>query len=266
MDCLVTKLKGSVNDLTIPKLGSFIFKGYSGETESTGRNYVHLVYEGEGTVSMEKGNILELTTGEKSGNKLIGPDLTFYIAQGDFVFNVEKYNLRLFHIYYNDMSEGSSLNTKDFQYCSKIKRLEVHGIKGDLSDLARITTLEYFDSESYKDTDYLIGDIKTFVSNKNITSINMGGNTMIEGDIASLGSLTKLRTFKLAGTKISGNIEDFVRAQRTAGRTEATMDNLPYLGACRGLRFNGNAITNQETNTLSWTSTTITLNGQQITA
>lgn len=266
MDCLVTKLKGSVNDLTIPKLGNFIFKGYSGEAEASGANYVRLLYEGKGTVSIEKGDISNVATGERSGNKLTGEELTFNIAQGDFVFNVEKYNLLSFLIYYNELSDSSSLNTKDFQYCSKIQKLEAHGMKGDLSDLAQITTLVNFNSESLKDTDYLIGDIKALVSNKNITSINTNRNIMIEGDIASLGSLTKLTFFNLGNTKISGNIEDFVKAQRAAGRIVATMDNLPYLGACRGLRFNGNAITNQETNTLSWTSTTITLNGQQITA
>jgi hypothetical protein len=50
-------------------------------------------------------------------------------------------------------------------------------------------------------------------------------DTPINGNIASLSSITNLKRLNLLRTNVSGSIEEFVQGQRSAGRTETTGDD-----------------------------------------
>lgn len=110
-------------------------------------------------------------------------------------------------------------------------------------------------------------DISTLGVNGNMTNINFTGVGTVAGHNLK-GSLDKvgcspLTTFNVPNTKaVSLNIENFVAYNRGAGRTTGSL-SLPWLGACNAT-FNGSAVENQQNNSLSWTASTITLNGTEI--
>ena len=84
--------------------------------------------------------------------------------------------------------------------------------------------------------------------------------TSVSGDISKLGNLTKLTNLALGQTSVSGDIESFVQAQRAAGRSSASLT---------GSSINWGEVTFDGSLTkggLSWTSTTITMNGKTINA
>ena len=84
--------------------------------------------------------------------------------------------------------------------------------------------------------------------------------TSVSGGISKLGNLTKLTNLALGQTSVSGDIESFVQAQRAAGRSSASLT---------GSSINWGEVTFDGSLTkggLSWTSTTITMNGKTINA
>ena len=97
----------------------------------------------------------------------------------------------------------------------------------------------------------------SFPPNLETLQLNM---TSVSGDISKLGNLTKLTNLALGQTSVSGDIESFVQAQRAAGRSSASLT---------GSSINWGEVTFDGSLTkggLSWTSTTITMNGKTINA
>ena len=103
------------------------------------------------------------------------------------------------------------------------------------------------------------GDISKLGNLTNLTNLDVA-QTSVSGDISKLGNLTKLTNLALGQTSVSGDIESFVQAQRAAGRSSASLT---------GSSINWGEVTFDGSLTkggLSWTSTTITMNGKTINA
>ena len=103
------------------------------------------------------------------------------------------------------------------------------------------------------------GDISRLGNSTKLTILALG-QTSVSGDISKLGNLTKLTNLALGQTSVSGNIESFVQAQRSAGRSSASLT---------GSSINWGEVTfdgSLAKGGLSWTSTTITMNGKTINA
>ena len=103
------------------------------------------------------------------------------------------------------------------------------------------------------------GDISKLGNSTKLTILDVR-QTSVSGDISKLGNLTKLTNLDVGQTSVSGDIESFVQAQRAAGRSSASLT---------GSSINWGEVTFDGSLTkggLSWTSTTITMNGKTINA
>ena len=109
-----------------------------------------------------------------------------------------------------------------------------------------------------------IASVKEFLPN--LTSVSFQDSKGLYGDFKWLG-LTNVKNFStcVLETEISGNIEDFVAIRREHGQTTGEV-SFSWLGSGGKIKFKGEAITNVSSNTLSWNETTITFNGETITA
>lgn len=108
-------------------------------------------------------------------------------------------------------------------------------------------------------------DVTELGSNGVMTDIRLISNNAAYGSLDKAGMSPLTSNFSTPNTKnVSLNIETFVGYHRAAGRTTGSM-SIQYLGACN-CTFNGESVTNQADNSLSWTATTITLNGVTIDA
>lgn len=109
-----------------------------------------------------------------------------------------------------------------------------------------------------------LDDVKNFLPN--ITNVDFYESRKLYGDFKWLG-LTQVNKFGVCilRTGITGNIEDFVAVRRDNGHTTGEV-TFRYLGDAGKIKFKGVPITNVENNTISWDATTITVNGETITA
>lgn len=107
------------------------------------------------------------------------------------------------------------------------------------------------------------GDLSAFSKFTSLTSLGFREDKLITGNFSSLGALTKLTSMYLNNiSSLNLKIEDFVKAQRNAGRTSCDNFNLAC-GGTSAVTFNGKLISQWEAK-LSWTDTQITCNGTTI--
>lgn len=111
---------------------------------------------------------------------------------------------------------------------------------------------------------FLAGDIKYMSVFHAAQTFSFISCPNLYGDIASLGPCVGLTTVNFNGTALSGNLEDFVAAQRANGRASGTI-SCPYIGESQ-IKWKGAAIASASSDSLSWTATTITFKGETITA
>lgn len=143
------------------------------------------------------------------------------------------------------------------EFPKNLKTLNIGGtqVTGDISKVNALTNLQSLSFDSTKVT----GSINGFNKLTNLKSLS-AVNTKITGDIINLGNLVNLTNIGIGNTGISGTIESFVQAQRSAGRNSAQLT-----GSSRDwgkVTFDGSSTKGP----LSWTSTTITMNGKTINA
>lgn len=93
-----------------------------------------------------------------------------------------------------------------------------------------------------------------------LTNIDLDSN--VSGDIVKLGALTDLTNFAFGKSKCSGTIESWVQAQRANGRTTGSVTG--NSSNISNVTFNG--IRGNAKGGVSWTATTITMNGITIDA
>ena len=150
-------------------------------------------------------------------------------------------------------------------------------ITGSLSDLAPLTALTSLNLAGATNITGSLSDLAPLTA---LTSLNLTGATNITGSLSDLAPLTALTTISLLGaTNITGNIKDirqpvtslsiyntgivgelieFVKTQRAAGRTTGSCNNGGWWG--NNITFNGSN-PGGGAQTLSWTENTITNNG-----
>lgn len=158
------------------------------------------------------------------------------------------------------LSVGGTNVTGDiskFAKLTSLTTLKLGGthVTGDISKFNVLNKLQILILDSTKVT----GSINGFNTLTNLTSLSLA-NTKLTGDIIKLGNLVNLTNIGIGNTDISGTIESFVQAQRSAGRNSAQLT-----GSSRDwgkVTFDGSLTKGA----LSWTSTTITMNGKTINA
>lgn len=263
-ECLVTKLKSSINDDSLEKLGYAPFEG-AVSVYADGATWIGIDFSKPSKVILEKGSLR---------NSSVAPNGNVYEAQvfsanaevGEIKINFDKYNIVKINAMVSGY-RGKGIDINSLKYSPNINTLEkISSIYGDISVLSNLKELQVVNFGLLTDDNLsLTGNISVFRNLKNMIRLSLDRRTLIEGNIADLGRCTSLGNFQLGGTKVSGTIESLVQAQRLNGKTEGLI-NTPYLGACIGLTFNGVAITNVADSKIEWTATTITLNGVTVTA
>ena len=265
-NCLVTKLKSAVDNDSLDRLGMLclgikainsptvdtqyrrlcVSDDVTSITISVSEGQIYRSYGGEGGSSLTFENI---STDEVSGYKYIN----FYVPNIDCILYVPKYVCVGWITSY-----GFSIKTEKISSYVPIGALtdRLNLLEGRLAELP--TSLTYLQVSNTK----LEGSLEDF-GRFDMTYIVLGDN--YGGDIATLGGQIHLTT--LWAGKLTGNIEDFVIAQRAAGRTECTGISTRYFGASNNLYFNNELISySGSIVTLSWTASTITFGETTINA
>ena len=144
MDCLITKLKGTVNDGSLPKLGSMLFK-----LKTTVTNLVKIEAIGKDVSFSSADGSKVFSTSSNGENKTnvvnVGESNTiFYVdaSKGVTISIDNKYNLEKL-----DVFEGADLTMDidfaDLKYCKKLSwlALTTMNLTGDISALQNLTAL-----------------------------------------------------------------------------------------------------------------------------
>ena len=234
-NCLVTKLKGSVDNNNLPYLGMGVM-----DVKLSADQGITIVYDGRPRELKVLGTGEYLKESDTPGavwkNTLITTDLSstydrihFHITlkAGEYKVLFDKYHILFSGTFNGELSTDGDyikVNTSEAEYCyqygTSIKQYEnspmnLHNcLVGDISyyDLSKTTAFR----SSYSNNDSMQGSLKgsisAFSGNASITAIMIENNQGINGDISSIGTCTALTTLRLRNTNVSGSVEAFVHA------------------------------------------------------
>ena len=207
MDCLVTKLKGTVNDGSLPKLGSMLFKL---RTTTTNLVKIEAIGKDVSFSSADGSNVFSISSGgeEKTNVINVGESNTvFYVdaSKGVTISIDNKYNLEKLDVYRSgDTNELTvDLNFEDLKYCKKLNWLSLTymTLTGDISALQNLTALTSVNLGWTQ----VSGDISALSGLTALTGVNLY-STQVTGDISALQNLTALTGVDLAWTQVTGDI------------------------------------------------------------
>lgn len=249
-ECLVTKLKSSVNDESLLKIGEL--KAYL--KDGATKEFVS-VYSTTKTVLIENAILYNVSEAE------INPEQPLISFQGLVSQNGnknavivigDKYNLT--HLVLPELK--TDIDVSVFKYSDKLEELSGRNFTGVMNSIVNILPNVKKISLSYSS---ISTDLSDFRNCKNMTDLNIGWlYEKATGNISSLGSLTNLNNVNFCNTLIYGTLESFVQGQIAAGRATGTI-TFTWIGATN-ITYQGNPIANKEKTKVSWTSDgTITL-------
>ena len=265
-NCLVTQLKGNVNNDNLPIYDGFVFEiDCTGTSQENPRFYISTdndnpikisvvgganrikVYDsGDWTneITFSESSItVEVSKTEKFKIKIIGKyGMSQLYTQNitpanDCIVNIdpiEAYKYSDVVNYNGSFFRYGYVNCADFLTFKKINDVTtIYGLKGSLSILSNLT----YTSAVFSSNEEIIGTLKDFpvtITNINITN----------------------------ATKINGDFVDLVKHQRKLGRTTGSITIKANTNKSR-ITFNGNVLTDGD-DTLSWDASTITWAGTTI--
>lgn len=215
MECLVTKLRGAVNDNSLLRMGEMrigVKRVSSPSSKTQGFTFgfnkdVRLEIVGDGYFTDKA---LTANTG-KSMTVTKDQVTDVYVSNGDFELAVtDKYALTNLSFY--SRADGSAtqaqmsnrtINLTDLSYSTAMKELLLSNtqLTGTLSDLRNLTALTTLTIGSTQ----ISGDISALSGMKELTTL-YANNCQISGDISALSGLSKLAAISLGETEVSGDI------------------------------------------------------------
>lgn len=266
-DCLVTKLKGVVNNETLPKFDMITFHVNNPENSTDKMTYFKYADSTEATKNFyEVGSGVTADfitsqsyprfTGEgyvRVKNKYNITDIIIYGRyQSDSV--IPSIDIDISQLSYNNLQSISCTpqglhitNLKDLQILKPTLKgitlserdILVPQLSGDISDLAKFVNLEKLNL--------------SYISNK--VHGTMEQVATLFPKLNSLGDLTDTKW-------LTGSIESFVSVRRSQGVNDGSV--YTNWGASTDITFNGKKLTGRENTPFSWTANTITYNGVTI--
>ena len=250
-DCLITKLKASVNDDSLLKLGEIkltIAPTSSSKTlqiASTEPIVVEVVkvISGSGTFSWKNGTnvskaiippifdtYFQLTFSEGEyivsiSNKyaitwLATSDaLTISLLNGDLSYSeaLTTYTLPTKGFSNRDISQFGNKPIKSFSPKSD------NNLSGSINVFSNLTSIISINLQALEDNDKIYGNISAFSLSKNIQKCLLGKCTNIEGNINVFNSSIALTYLDVYRTKVIGDIDTLAQAQIAAGRTSGSL-------------------------------------------
>lgn len=266
-DCLVTKLKGSVNNETLPKFGMITFHvnnpenltdrmtyfKYADSTDATKNFYevgsgvtadfitsqTYPRFTGEGYVRVKgKYNITNiLLTGGYQSDR-VTPIFDIDISQLSYS-NLEIISCSPQALHITNLKDLQILKSTLKQINLSERNILVPQLSGDISDLAKFVNLEKLNL--------------SYISNK--VHGTMKQVATLFPKLNSLGDLTDTKW-------LTGSIEDFVTVRRSQGVNNGSV--YTNWGVGTDITFNGEKLKGQDNTPFSWTANTITYNGVTI--
>ena len=273
MDCLVTTLKGSISDESLPRLGELGMKykipsrtilGITGSLASPG-----------GSVRVPLADSIYISTSnsdtpDKKEISLAGGNRTFYVyndtaEDADFwIFYKKKELFVSFVPNSSAYAAGMRIYTDGYkllepEYCPYINKFISGGSRGlgtakDLQAFKNI--LNQVDSIVEEETIDIGYYAFPLVTNLSLIS------DKIVGDISQLGVCTSLTNLAFGNTRCSGTIESLIQSLRANGKETGSMtgnssnfSNVTFAGTTANAK-----------GTVTWTATTITMNGITVNA
>lgn len=258
-NCLVTKLKGSVQNDSLVKIGEFRIPVTSGTMYVTDDDYenTHIAYA-IGDLTINGGSSYTLNKGNNELT-LVGKG---YISIPNFKYQIAYITAPIY------CPDG--FDSKYFNGLVNCNRVAFYGYtdKSELNDC--VVTLEDLAKDFPNATEFTIGGrqltgelsslaaVKDTLTGLTFASANVGSvsTNNIKGSISDMGHLYKLATlnFLQACMNVKGSIESYVAARlqeqpNTAGSITAT-----WINAYGGITHNGNELALKRSTTISWTS------------
>ena len=263
-NCLVTKLKSTVNDNSLLKVGEMFIDIIEQEspTNQTNRLYLNTGNIADLVVEVENGAAnLTLDEGMASGwtNKITlvkneFPSAPVYVRNGNYRVKVSsKYILTEVGRWTSNMSQNAiSVDTKYLKYSTNMVTL-ISGLSGNIANISGCTKLTILYGLSSTNVTGSLSDLAPLTA---LTNLSLERNPNITGDIKGIRqSLARLSVYE---TNITGELIEFVKTQRANGRTTDSCSNGGWWGA--NITFNG-VNPGGGWQALTWTENTITNNG-----
>ena len=254
-NCLVTKLKGVVDNDNLPIYGkAVVVVGAVDPSFRFNKNTTIKVLGG--TVNGQTKISVNANTSLIITSSTIVSDGTY--GEGKVGLLIDKYDLTY-------MERIQKFDLEDILY-SPFVFLQIlpSTIVENVEKFPVLCKKQEFKGINASGTNIAL-DVTELGSNGIMTDIRLVSNNAAYGSLNKAGMSPLTSHFSVPNTKnVFLNVETFVGYQRAAGRTTGSL-SIQYLGACN-CTFNGESVTNRPDNSLSWTATTITLNGVTIEA
>lgn len=275
-NCLVTKLKETVDNGSLKKLG-VLNVSINNESQATVRIRTSTTLTFTDTGGTFSDGTTEKTINSGDGGIILSP--------GSHMLEIKpKYNITMLNI---SGVTNSVTDINDLEYVTGLLTLNVEGSQavGDIGCLEKLTNLQNLQIGA--EQQYIKGDISVV---SNFTSLTIfTGCKSLKGNInsfaacASLGILIFNRNYNIVGNissikqlpftrlnlsesiNIEGTVEEFVAGQRLISGRESYDAGTNFSFAGTQVTFNGSRIPLSPMS-LSWDATTITCNGVTITA
>lgn len=254
MECLITKLKGSVNDNSLPKLGEMVIDNIEYKTN---RSILSL-------------NILPRESGVKFRVSGAGVYFLFNKESNHLTeteFSISENSVRIYNPSLSEMKAFLSKKgvIKNFIFSldsdaafplyliNQLTTMEKFGayadyhleqnIYGDISVFKKFSNLQ----QIYLSSSGVYGDISVFKGMKDFKDLGIS-SCGVTGDISNLGSMISCVYFNFADTQVSGTLEEFCQLLHDNGLTSGSITaNFQRTQ----VTFNGKLLTSGKTVTFS---------------
>ena len=259
-NCLVTKLKGTVDNDNLPKLGIIDTK-IGPYTPADGVFFLITPVDGKTVEAKALNHNFVGGDGVDVGYNTIvvqsGTNAFLRVSGLGDTFEVEKYNLKQYDDFrYQSNVKLNVLNIEEFKYSEGLEILNIRKWSGRPTELLVLTalrTLRLTDSkEAVKISDFLQF---TQLTNFGLLSVdNLVQENKVMADFGVFTNLTDFALFAINDFK-GGTVESFVAAQVRNGRTTCAQMNCLFFCVYGVLgnviKFNGQDCPNA-TKVLSW--------------
>lgn len=236
-NCLVTKLKGTVQNDNLPKFGVIRIPLMANLTSQN--------WKSVGTV---------VGTTEAPVFSLVSGDITVTDSSGTVAL---PFNFPLGSAYNIKVSTGNVAPV--IEISNKYAISYLGNILNKASEEFSVSELVYLPLQALECSNVMVADVDDIVKIQTLVELVLSGENC-RGDFANLGNLINLTTLNCynARSNISGTIEEFVQRARLAGRTTGSVSFNPQKYAST-ITYQGSALDYQYTWTIAWTADSISV-------
>jgi hypothetical protein len=239
-NCLVTKLKGVVDNDNLIKLGEI---KVNVEAASITRAAVR---GGSVPCTITLGGTIKAYIDNAKTTEISSPFTSidhpdFYLEGEGEVSVLNKYALRILRL--------KGITLQDIMYCSE-KFSSAELLSGDVSKMDEIigkytslTRITFTDSEAYGEIPLITTEHHALTELK-ISDIPYTSRIDVTGSIMNLVNLLSLQTLDANKSKVSGEINDFAAAQVAKGRGTNGEETLTIYGNGTYITYSGASINN----------------------